>query len=128
MFFCKAALLASVADMESVVGLAGGSVRRGQSQNSEVARLTSPSVGNLSEIMPRSMQAARERNMRSDVSVTYAIWRVSNLRVPLLPANLITTAPIIRIPLLYAPFIVIDTGMKSLVRGPICWVTPMPIR
>ena len=45
--------------MGSVVGLVGGSARRGQSHNSEVARLTSPSVGNLSEIIPRSMQAVR---------------------------------------------------------------------
>ena len=82
-------MLASVAGMGGggVVGLAGGFARRGQSHNSEVARLTSPSVGNLSEIMPKSTQAARDRNMRSEVSVRYAIWRVSNLRVPLLPAN-----------------------------------------
>ena len=126
--FSKAALLASVAGMGSVVGLAGGSARRGQSHNSEVATLTSPIVGNLSEIMPRSTQAARERNMRSEVSVTYAIWRVSNLRVPLLPANMITTAPRIRIPSLFAAFIFIDTGMKSFVLRPICWVTSMPIR
>ena len=33
--------------MGSVVGLADGFARRGQSHNSEVAKLTSPSVGNL---------------------------------------------------------------------------------
>ena len=80
--FCKAAQLASVTGMGSVVGMAGGSARRGQSHNSEVSRLTSPSVGDLSAIMPRSTQGAWERNMRYEVSV--AFWRVSNLRVSLL--------------------------------------------
>ena len=94
-------------------------MRHGQSHNSEVSRLNSPSVGNLSEIMPKSTQAAREMNMRSEVSVTYAIWGVSKLRVPLLPANMITAAPIIRIPLLFAAFIFIYTGMKSLVLRPL---------
>ena len=65
--------------------------------------------------------------MRSEESVTYAIWRVSNVRVPLLPAKLITTAPRIQIPLLFAPFIVIDTDNKSLVHRPICCATPMPL-
>ena len=45
-----------------------------------------PNIGNV------STQAARERNTRSEVAITYAIWHVSNLRVPLLPAILITTA------------------------------------
>ena len=71
--FCKASLFASVAFMESVVGFAGGSVRRGQSHNSEVVRLTSPRVGNLCETMTRSTQAAREKNVRSDVFVACAI-------------------------------------------------------
>ncbi|KAG7281963.1 hypothetical protein CRUP_003021 [Coryphaenoides rupestris] len=115
--------------MGSVVGLVGGSARRGQSHGSEVARLTSPSVGNLSEIMPRSTQAVRDRNIRSEVSVTYAIWRVSNLRASLLlPANLMTAAPRIRMPSLFAAFMVMDTGMRSSVLRPICWATLTPIR
>lgn len=53
---CNACRLVSVAGKGSVVGLVGGSARCGQSHGSEVTRLTSPSVGNLSD-MPRSTQA-----------------------------------------------------------------------
>lgn len=108
-----------------LVGLVGGSARRRQSHGCKVARLTSPSVGNLSEIMPRSTQAVRKRNIRSEVSVTYAIWRVSNLWVSLLlPAN--DGGP--ENPYAFVVFMVMDTGMRSSMLRPIYWATLMPIR
>ena len=116
---CKADLLASVAGMGRVVGSAGGFARSGQSHNSEVAKVDLPEcwelVGDHAEV---------------DASCTgeeYAIRGVRRVRdlarlqspSASVPANLITTAPRIRIPLLFAAFIFTDT-IKSLVLRPIC--------
>ncbi len=52
--------------------------------------------------------------MLVELSVTYAIWRVSNLRPSSLsPAILTTTAPRIQIPVLFAALMVMKTGMRS---------------
>ena len=75
--------------------------------------MTSPMVGNVSLIIPRSMHAARDRKIRSDVLVMYAICRVSRVTARLsVPENRTTIAPRIGIPPSFAAFIVMVTGMR----------------
>ena len=91
--------------------------------------MTSPIVGNVSPIIPRSMHAARDRKIRSDVLVMYAICRVSRVMARLsVPENRTTIAQRIGIPPSFAALIVMVTCMRSSALSPILSATCIPIR
>ena len=89
----------------------------------------SPMVGNLSEMMPRLLQASLLRKKVSEHSVMYVIWLVESMwPCASEPDRLSRMAPSSLMPSLLAECIFVFTGMRLDVVNPSLWMRLIPAK